>query len=212
VLAIFWTKACFAIMTLIIGLTGGIGSGKSTVAEMFSKRGANIIDTDVISHQLTAPGQPAVASIEKFFGKDIIAADGGLDRVKLRHLVFSDATAKKFLEDLLHPLIREQVVKKLSEKNSAPYRIVVVPLLFETNAYEQIIQRSLLVDCPEQLQLTRATSRGRLNEAEVQAVMATQYSRKQRLDKADDVILNDGAIKELEDKVMRLNKKYLSLA
>lgn len=199
-------------MTLIIGLTGGIGSGKSTVAEMFAKRGADIIDSDAISHQLTASGQPAVARIAKFFGKDIITADGTLDRVKLRRMVFGDAAAKKFLEDLLHPLIREQIVKQLAQKNTAPYRIVVVPLLFETNAYEHVIQRSLVVDCPEDLQLRRATSRGKMNEAEVQAVMATQCTRKQRLDKADDVINNDSGLKELEDKVKNLHEKYLSLA
>jgi dephospho-CoA kinase len=199
-------------MTLIIGLTGGIGSGKSTVAEMFSKWDADIIDTDVISHQLTAAGQPAVASIAKFFGKEFINSDGSLDRVKLRRLVFSDAVAKKFLEDLLHPLIREQVAKRLAQKNSAPYRIVVVPLLVETKVYENFIQRILVVDCPEKLQIRRATSRGTLNEAEVQAVMATQCTRKQRLDKADDVIINDGGLKDLEDKVKNLHEKYLSLA
>lgn len=209
---VFLTATRFASMTLVIGLTGGIGSGKSTIAEMFAKLGVDIIDTDTIAHQLTAVGQPALTSIRTLFGKGVMAVDGALDRSKLRHLVFSDATAKKSLENLLHPLIREQVVKTLSQTSSAPYRIVVVPLLFETNAYQNIIQRSLVVDCPEELQVKRAKTRGTLDEAEVRAVISAQCNRKKRLEKADDVITNDGEFKELEVKVKSLHEKYLSLA
>jgi dephospho-CoA kinase len=130
----------------------------------------------------------------------------------MRHLVFSDAVAKKSLEDLLHPLIREQVAKALTQPSSAPYRIVVVPLLFETEAYQNIIQRSLVVDCPEELQVKRTKTRGTFTEKEIRAVISAQCSRKKRLAKADDVIINDDEIMELEVKVMRLHKKYLSLA
>jgi dephospho-CoA kinase len=199
-------------MSLIVGLTGGIGSGKSTAAEMFAKLGIGIIDTDVIAHRLTAAGQPALTTIAGLFGKDIITADGMLDRVKLRHLVFNDNAARKALEDFLHPLIRKQVLTILTQPNPSPYRIVVVPLLFETNAYQRIIQRSLVIDCPEELQLKRTLTRGTINEQEVRAVMAAQCPRQLRLARADDVIVNDGEYEKLEQEVERFHEKYLSLA
>ena len=130
-----------------VGLTGGIGSGKSTAAHMFAQLGVDIIDTDVIGHQLTAAGEPALTSIENLFGKGLITVDGKLDRVKLRDLVFNDAVARKKLEEFLHPLIREQVLTALTQSNSSPYTIIVVPLLFETNAYQHIIQ----MDFPHQI-------------------------------------------------------------
>lgn len=197
---------------LIIGLTGGIGSGKSTAADLFAKLGADVIDTDAISHQLTAAGQPTLNAIAELFGVEIIAADGTLDRTKLRHMIFKDTVARKRLEDLLHPLIRAQVLSKLSQKTLSPYRVVVVPLLFETNAYQHIIQRSLVIDCPEQLQLQRTLSRGAISEQDVVAVMAAQCTRKQRLANADDVIVNDTGFMKLEEEVERIHKKYLSLA
>jgi dephospho-CoA kinase len=182
------------------------------VAEIFSKLGAEIIDTDAIAHQLTAVDQSALAGIEALFGTGIMAADGRLDRNELRHLVFNDAVAKKALEDFLHPLIHEQVIKTLSQPSSSSYRIVVVPLLFETNAYQRIIQRSLVVDCAEELQLQRALSRGTFSEAEIRAVMAVQCTRQQRLAAADDVIVNGGEYERLQEQVESLHKKYLSLA
>jgi dephospho-CoA kinase len=199
-------------MKLIIGLTGGIGSGKSTAAEMFAKLGVDIIDTDAIAHQLTAAGQPALTTIGKLFGKGIMTSDGTLDRIKLRDLVFNDAVARKRLEEFLHPLIREQVITALTQPTSSPYSMVVVPLLFETNAYQHIIHRSLVIDCPEQLQLQRALTRGTINEAAVRAVMAAQYPRQQRLANADDVIVNDGGYEKLKEKVEEMHEKYLSLA
>jgi dephospho-CoA kinase len=199
-------------MKLVIGLTGGIGSGKSTVAEMFAKLGGNIIDTDVIAHQLTAAGQPALTTIAKLFGKGIMTTDGTLDRIKLRDLVFNNAIARKKLEEFLHPLIREQVSTALTRSNSSPYSMVVVPLLFETKAYQHIIQRSLVIDCPEQLQLQRALTRVTMNEPTIRAVMAAQFPRQQRLAKADDVIVNDGGYEKLKEKVEEMHEKYLSLA
>jgi len=199
-------------MKLIIGLTGGIGSGKSTAAEMFATLGVNVIDTDAIAHQLTAAGQPALTTIGKLFGKYVMTSDGTLDRSKLRDLVFNDAVARKKLEQFLHPLIREQVLSALKQQNSSAYSMVVVPLLFETKAYEHIIQRSLVIDCPEQLQLQRALTRGNINEAAVRAVMAAQYSRLQRLADANDVIVNDGGVEKLKEKVEEMHEKYLSLA
>ncbi|HEY7985879.1 MAG TPA: dephospho-CoA kinase [Methylophilaceae bacterium] len=199
-------------MSLIIGLTGGIGSGKSTAAEMFANLGIGTVDTDVIAHQLTAAGQPALTTMTELFGKGIITADGMLDRIKLRHLVFNDHAARKTLEDFLHPLIREQVLTILTQPSSSPYRIVVVPLLFETNAYRQIIQRSLVIDCPEELQLKRALTRGAINEQEVRGIMAVQCPRQQRLANADDVIVNDDGYEKLKQEVERFHEKYLSLA
>ena len=197
---------------LVIGLTGGIGSGKSTVAELFAKLGVDIIDTDAIAHQLTATGELALTTIANLFGQGMLATDGSLNRVKLRHLVFADTSAKKQLEDLLHPLIREQVVQKLAQTTIAPYRMVVVPLLFETGAYQHIVQRSLVVDCPEALQIQRALTRKTINEAEIRAVIAAQCTREQRLAAADDVLANDGDYEILIDKVENLHKKYLALA
>jgi dephospho-CoA kinase len=197
---------------LVIGLTGGIGSGKSTAAGMFAELGVEMIDTDAIAHQLTAAGQPAVTAIAALFGKDVMSSDTTLDRNKLRHLVFNDAAAKKTLEDFLHPLIREQVVATLSQASSSPYRMVVVPLLFETDAYRHIIQRSLVIDCPEQLQLKRTLTRGTFTDQEIHAVMAAQCTRQQRLAAADDLIVNDGEYEKLKEQVKNLHKKYLSLA
>ncbi|MCE9633752.1 MAG: dephospho-CoA kinase [Methylophilales bacterium] len=197
---------------LVIGLTGGIGSGKSTVAELFASLGIAITDTDVIAHQLTAVGQPALEEIASAFGKEILQKDGSLNRPLLRKSVFADVEAKKKLENILHPRIREAVKAELAEATKAPYRIVVVPLLLETGAYEGIINRVLVVDCPEQQQLQRVLARSSLTEAEARAIMATQSSREQRLHRADDVITNDAEQEKLNHQVSELHKKYLTLA
>lgn len=196
----------------IIGLTGGIGSGKSTVAAMFAKLGAALIDTDQIAHQLTAAGQPALTAIAHLFGQQILLPDGALDRTKLRKTVFSNATARKQLENILHPRIREEVSKQLQQPCSAPYRIIVVPLLFETGAYQTLINRTLVVDCPEPLQIQRVMARGFSNEAEVRAIINTQCRREEKLARADDVILNDAGLEKLETQVAHLHKKYIALA
>jgi dephospho-CoA kinase len=197
---------------LVIGLTGGIGSGKSTAADLFAALGAEVIDTDRIAHALTAPGQPAIAEIAAVFGPELITAEGALDRAAMRKRVFEDIAAKNRLEDILHPRIRQAVAEQLAQPTQAPYRILVVPLLFETDSYRTLIQRILVVDCPEPLQIQRAMSRSKLNESDVQAIIDAQISREARLHGADDVILNDSSLENLEKQVSEFHKKYLRLA
>jgi len=197
---------------MIVGLTGGIGSGKSEAARLFSDLGAPVADTDAIAHALTAPGQPALQEIAKSFGKDALHPDGALNRAYLRQRIFSDADAKRMLEGILHPLIRAEVANILARNTSMPYQIVMVPLLFETGAYTELIDRSLLIDCEESLQIARAMARSQLAEAEVRAIMATQCSRTQRLEMADDIIVNNGTLADLEKQVREKHEKYIRLA
>lgn len=197
---------------MVVGLTGGIGSGKSEAARLFSDLGAPVADTDAIAHALTAPDQPALQEIAKSFGKDALYPDGSLNRAFLRQRIFSDADAKRMLESILHPLIREEVVNILARNASAPYQIIMVPLLFETGAYTGLIDRSLLIDCEESLQIARAMARSQLAEAEVRAIMAAQCSRTQRLEMADDIIVNNGTLADLEKQVREKHEKYIRLA
>jgi dephospho-CoA kinase len=197
---------------MIVGLTGGIGSGKSEAARLFSDLGAPVADTDAIAHALTAPGQPALQEIAKSFGKDALHPDGALNRAYLRQRIFSDADAKRMLEGILHPLIRAEVANILARNTSMPYQIVMVPLLFETGAYAELIDRSLLIDCEESLQIARAMARSQLAEAEVRAIMTTQCSRTQRLEMADDIIVNNGTLADLEKQVREKHEKYIRLA
>lgn len=195
---------------LIVGLTGGIGCGKSAAAEIFTRLGAAVIDTDQIAHQLTALGQPALTAIRGQFGADYFLSDGNLDRARLRKLIFSDAAAKKQLEALLHPLIQEEVRGRLITVQS-PYTIVAVPLLLETGAYHELVQRILVVDCSEEQQVERVMARSRLSEEEVRAIMASQISRSERLRLADDIIDNHGDRSALQQQVERLHRRYLQL-
>jgi dephospho-CoA kinase len=197
---------------MIVGLTGGIGSGKSEAARLFNELGAPVADTDAIAHALTAPGQPALQEIAESFGTDVLHHDGSLNRAYLRQKVFSDAGAKHLLEGILHPLIREEVANIVARHASAPYQIIMVPLLFETGAYAGLIDRSLLIDCDESLQIARAMARSQLAEIEVRAIMAAQCSREQRLKMADDVILNNGTLVDLEKQVREKHEKYIRLA
>ena len=197
---------------LVVGLTGGIGSGKSTAARLFAELGAEIIDTDAIAHELTAAGQPAVTAIAERFSKECLTPEGALDRAALRQRVFNDKAAKAELEQILHPLIRQAVRERLTQPTAASYRIVVVPLLFETRAYVDMIQRALVVDCPEELQIERAMARSGLSGAEVRAIMNAQIERQARLARADDVIVNDSDFEKLTKQVNQFHKKYLRLA
>lgn len=196
---------------LVIGLTGGIGCGKSTATKAFSECGATIIDTDQIAHQLTAPGQLALDAIREQFGAGYFSADGGLDRARLRHLVFSDPIAKRKLEALLHPLIKDEVCRRLTAV-SAPYAIVAVPLLLETGSYREVAQRVLVVDCRPEQQVARVMARSGMTEEEVRAIMAQQIDREERLRQADDVLDNHGCLSQLQAQVERLHRQYLSLA
>lgn len=197
-----------------IGLTGGIGSGKSTVAALFREHGVAIIDCDVISHQLTQPDGMAIPVIRRTFGSRYIRASGALDRTLMRELIFSDRTAKRQLEDILHPMIREQIavdIENVQKYDPAPpYLMIVIPLLFETLGYIELIQRTLVVDCEEITQITRTMQRSGLDEQSVRAIMASQIMRSSRLQQADDIICNDGDLENLSQQVNRLHQFYLA--
>ena len=195
---------------LIIGLTGGIGSGKTTVTNLFADLGTPIIDADIIARELVTPGQPALDEITSLFGQAILNSDGSLNRVKLRQQVFSEPDKRKQLEAILHPRIRHKVKQHLSSIN-ASYCIVVIPLLIETN-YQYLIQRILVVDSPEELQIKRTIARDNNTEDDVRAIIATQAKRKTRLEAADDVLLNDGDTDALKQKVTALHQYYLDMA
>lgn len=195
-------------MTLIIGLTGGIGCGKSTVARLFAEHGAAIVDTDAISHQLTQPGGGAVPAIRAAFGDHYIDGDGALDRAKMRSLVFSDAEARQRLERLLHPLILEQAEAQLLQMRASPYVVVVVPLLLQNPPFRQLVQRVLVVDCDERTQIERVMRRNRMTEAEVRAIIASQTPRAERLQLADDIIRNEDSLDTLTAQVAALHRQY----
>lgn len=198
-------------MPFSVGLTGGIGSGKSSASSLFGKLGAAVVDTDEISHELTAPAGAAIAAIWEQFGPGFGAANGGLDRARVRDLVFRDAGARTKLESILHPLIRERTRAAVAAAR-APYVIVVVPLLFETGACLDLVRRVLVVDCDESEQVRRVVARSGITAEEVCRIMAAQIPRAERLKRADDVLDNSGAPEALRGQVARLHDKYLALA
>lgn len=198
----------------VVALTGGIGSGKSTVAALFEQHGAHIIDTDDISHQATGVGGAALVPICSVFGKGVLAADGSLDRTRMRTLAFADQRARAALEGILHPIIRGGVESALGRESAtvAPYVVLAVPLLFETMGYRDRICRSLAVDCQSNQQRQRVTQRSGLSAPETDRIIASQLCRSLRLQLADDVISNTGATAELGAKVTFLHTCYQSLA
>jgi dephospho-CoA kinase len=198
-------------MPYCIGLTGGIGSGKSSAAKIFHELGAAVIDTDEISHELTRTGGAALDAIRKQFGGDYITADGSLNRASMRRLIFDDPTAKKKLEAILHPMIRAAVSTRIAEMR-APYALIVVPLLLETGAYGDLISRVLVVDCDEALQISRTMHRSKLAMSEVRAIMAAQLPRQERLSRADDVLRNDADMAGLRGQAASLHARYLKIA
>lgn len=198
-------------MPFVIGLTGGIGSGKSTVAEMFSELGAGVVDTDRIAHELTGPGGAALGAIALRFGERFLTPNGGMDRELMRSLIFSDPDAKSDLEAILHPLIRTESARRVAE-SAAPYILLVVPLLFETGKDPERFQRVLVVDCEEQTQLERVVSRSGLHPEQVHAIMENQVPRAQRVAGADDLIRNEGDMAGLRAQILPLHRKYLELA
>jgi len=196
---------------LAIGLTGGIGSGKSSGARVFAALGAAVIDTDEIAHRLTAKGAPALAAIIEQFGSSYQLPDGNLDRARLRKRVFSDHAAKEKLEALLHPLIKQQVVSEMAAAQE-PYLVLVIPLFFETGAYCGLVDRVLVVDCDENQQISRTMSRSQLSAEEVRTIMAQQASRAERIRQADDILSNRGNHADLEKQAQELHRHYLALA
>ena len=195
----------------VVALTGGIGSGKSTVADAFAALGVPVIDTDVIARELTAPGGAALNPVREAFGDAVIQPDGSLDRAALRQRVFSDAAARLRLEAILHPLIRQRVEQALSGL-AARYALIVVPLLVETGDYRDVLQRILVVDCPESIQVERVMARSGLAREEVAAILAAQATQAERLAIADDVIANTATPEDLRAMVAALHQRYLALA
>jgi len=198
-------------MPFTVGLTGGIGSGKSAAAQVFEELGTTVIDTDAIAHALTAPGGAAMAPISAVFGADYLTPEGALARSRMRELVFADAAKKHLLESILHPLIRARSLS-LAQAARGPYVILMVPLLIESRDYRTRCQRVLVVDCPEELQVARVIARSGLAAAEVRAIMATQVGRAARLAAADDVIDNSQDPAQLRRQVEALHARYLRLA
>ncbi len=195
---------------LRIGLTGGIGSGKSAVAALLVTRGVPVIDTDEIAHRLTEPGQAAFDEIVRAFGEEILDSNRRIDRNKLREHVFENAAERQRLEAILHPRIRDVVRERLDALH-APYCVVVVPLLIESG-FADLVDRVLVVDAPEAVQIQRTAARSGLTEPEIRKILSAQATRAQRLQKADDVIENNADRKHLEKEVERLHQWYLSLA
>lgn len=195
-------------MPYLIGLTGGIGSGKSVVAQAFARRGVAIVDSDVIAHALTAPGGEAIPAIREAFGDAMIAPDGALERSRMRELAFSDAEAKLKLESILHPLIGKESARQTAAANS-PYVIQVVPLLVETGMGHERFNRILVVDCDETRQIERVRARSGMGEDEVRRIMSAQASRESRLSRADDVLVNEESLDDMDAKVEVLHQRYL---
>lgn len=195
---------------LLIGLTGGIGSGKSTVAELFAHLGAGVVDTDLLARELTQPGAPALTQIASEFGAEILSPDGALDRGRLRGRVFADPAARARLESILHPPIRDLMLERAAAIRT-PYVILVIPLLFETGQ-QALVDRVLVVDCPEAIQVERVRRRSGLSEPEIARIMASQVPRAERLARADDVISNQVDPEALLPQVKDLHRHYLALA
>jgi len=195
----------------IVGLTGGIGSGKSAAAARFAALGAEVVDTDAIAHALTAPGGEAIGPIREAFGDGVIAADGSLDRAAMRERVFGDEAARKRLETILHPMIRAESARRCAAAPS-PYVVLAVPLLIESGHWQSRCDRVCVIDCPEDEQVRRVIARSGLTADQVRAIMATQASRQARLAAADDVVDNSGSLDALHRRIDALHRQYLELA
>ena len=198
-------------MSYVVGLTGGIGSGKTVAADAFAALGVEVIDTDLLAHRLSAPGQPGYTAILASFGDGILRADGEIDRAALRRLVFSDARARERLEAVLHPLIGAEVARQIERWRGA-YGVIVVPLLLERAGLRSLVNRILVVDCPEADQIQRVVARNGLSPEDVRAIMATQIDREHRLAAADDVLHNTGTSTALAPQVEALDRRYRELA
>ncbi|HEY6599195.1 MAG TPA: dephospho-CoA kinase [Pseudomonadales bacterium] len=194
----------------VVGITGGIGSGKSAVSDRFKRLGIKIVDADIASREVVKPGQPALLAIRDHFGSELIQADGTLDRAALRARVFADPNERKWLERLLHPSINAYLARELASAES-PYAVLVSPLLVETTQI-RLVDRVLVVDVPEQTQIERTMARDSNSESQVKAIMAAQASRAARLERAHDVVTNDAGFDALDKAVAELHQRYLELA
>jgi len=190
---------------LVVGLTGGIGSGKSAAADLFAKLGVPIIDTDLLARDVVQPGSDLITAIQQHFGPRVIQADGQLDRQALRVAIFNDRADRQWLEQLLHPLIRQMAKQEIAALD-APYCILVIPLLVE-NMPHPLVDRILVIDCPEAIQIARIQPRDHVSAAQVFVIIESQATREERLAVADDVILNDRDLKALEDEVHQYHQK-----
>ena len=197
----------------LIGLTGGIGSGKSAVSDLLGALGAGIIDTDLISHEVTAPGGKAIPIITEAFGVEFIDSQGALNRSKMRTLVFTDSKARQILEKITHPLIQEETAKKAFElvKLNVPYLVFVVPLLIESGSWVNLIDYLVVVDCPEETQIQRVMHRNNMTRSEVENILNAQTSRDTRLAAADAVIENQNNLDDLKPEALKLHQKILRI-
>lgn len=195
---------------LKIGLTGGIGSGKTTVADRFKDYGIPVIDADRIAHALVAPGQPALAKIAETFGSDLLDADGSLNRQKMRELIFKSPALRNKIEAILHPRIFEEIDRQLKGVE-APYVIISIPLLLETGA-QSFVDRILVVDCPVELQYERVQARDKLNREQIVRILESQVSREMRVNAADEIIVNDSNLASLAGQVKKIHAFYLTLS
>lgn len=196
-------------MTLIIGVTGGIGAGKTAVTDEFEKLGIEVVDADVIARQVVEPNTPALKKIVDTFGEDIIDAAGHLRRAKLRELIFSDQNAKQKLNSIMHPAIRERLLDELTHATS-PYVILSAPLLLENNL-QQLVSRVLVVDVDENTQMTRASQRDGVTKSQISAIIKSQISRENRLASADDILDNSGDKQHIAEKVQAFHAKYMQI-
>lgn len=197
-------------MTHIVGLTGGIGSGKSTVAKLFGELGVHWVDADDVARQVVEPGQPALASIREHFGAEILTSEGSLDRASLRAIVFKDPAQRQWLEQLLHPLIRQELIRQLAPENyPLPYALLVSPLLLETDQHKLARQVVVVVDVPVETQIARTMARDSNDQAQVERIIAAQMPREERLKKASEVIDNSVSLADVQRRVESLHNQFL---
>lgn len=194
----------------VVGLTGGIGSGKTAASDYLAGKGITVVDADLVSRVVVEPGMPALAAIAERFGKGVIAADGSLDRRALRDIVFADAAERQALEAITHPAIGEEIRRQIAASTS-PYTLLVSPLLLETSQH-RLAHRVLLIDASEALQVARTTARDRVALKQVEAIIAAQMSREEKRARADDILLNDGLLAHLHQGLDALHERYLALA
>ncbi|MES2579689.1 MAG: dephospho-CoA kinase [Pseudomonadota bacterium] len=194
----------------VVALTGGIGSGKSEAAKIFAELGVPITDVDAISHQLTSANQPLINVLAANFGNQYITPDGALNRSAMRDLIFSDQNALAKLNAILHPVIYDEAITQLQQNTNAPYQILVIPLLFESPRYSPHINRILVIDCDEQIQIARVKKRSNLPESQIMQIIKAQTSRKQRIKLANDVIENNENVDKLREKIILIHEKYIN--